>query len=368
MSPSGRQCQRKRYRSAWPGSSGRAGRRGGRRADAGEAVITIAEYGEFALIAAIAERLPPGPGLVLGVGDDAAVLRAPDGRVVATTDMLLEGRHFRREWSSPRDIGAKAAARNLADIAAMGATPTALLVSFAGPGDLKVDWVLELVDGIAEECARAGAGVAGGDTSGADTVMLAVTALGDLAGVAPVTRGGARPGDVVAVAGRLGGAAAGLALLSGGHGSLDDGLGDLISAHRHPAPPYEAGPEAAALGATAMIDVSDGLVADLGHVAAASSVAIRLTWDLIAAGPAAGAGPLDRAAGLLGGADWREWVLAGGDDHALVATFPPETALPERWQIIGDVAESDPGGNGDAGVTLDGRPWGGPRGWQHFRN
>jgi thiamine-monophosphate kinase len=286
--------------------------------------------------------------------------------------MLLEGRHFRREWSRARDVGAKAAARNLADIAAMGARPTALLVSFAGPADLDLDWVLELADGIAEECAAAGAGVAGGDTSGADAVLLAITALGDLAGAAPVTRHGARPGDVVAVAGTLGGAAAGLALLSGGvEGSPDDGTGALIAAHRRPSPPYAAGPEAAALGATAMIDVSDGLLADLGHVAQASGVAIQLSWELIAAGPAAGAEALGRAAGLLGGADWREWVLAGGDDHALAAAFPAGTALPARWSVIGEVAESGAAAAGTAagsspGVTIDGQAWHGPGGWRHF--
>ncbi|MGI9007116.1 MAG: thiamine-phosphate kinase [Streptosporangiaceae bacterium] len=335
-------------------------------AQAREAAITIAEYGEFALIAAIAARFPASPGLVLGIGDDAAVLRAPDGRVVATTDMLLEGRHFRREWSAARDIGAKAAARNLADVAAMGARPTALLVSFAGPGDLEVDWVLELADGIAEECAVAGAGVAGGDTSGADAVLVAITALGDLAGSDPVTRHGARPGDVVAVAGSLGGAAAGLALLSGGiRRSPDDAIAGLIRAHQRPAPPYDAGPEAAALGATAMIDVSDGLLADLGHVARASGVTIQLSWDLVAAGPAAGADELGRAADLLGGADWREWVLAGGDDYALAAAFPAGSVLPERWNVIGAVAEAGQGRSG--AVTVDGQSGSGPGGWQHFR-
>ncbi len=316
------------------------------------------------MIAAIAGRLPPGRGLVLGIGDDAAVVRAPDGRVVATTDMLLEGRHFRREWSSAGDIGAKAAARNLADVAAMGASPTALLVSFAAPGDLAVDWVLELVDGIAQECAAAGAAVAGGDTSGADSVLLAITALGDLGGAEPVTRHGASPGDVVAVAGTLGGAAAGLALLTGGHTSPAGGLGGLIRAHQRPAPPYDAGPEAAALGATAMIDVSDGLLADLGHIAEASGVAVRLSWDQIAAGPAAGAGPLAGAADLLGGVDWREWVLAGGDDHALAASFPAGTALPQRWQVIGAVT-ADGARQRDA-VTIDGQDWPSSRGWQHF--
>src|SRR5215469_3232663 len=139
--------------------------------------------------------------LLVGAGDDAALLRTPDGRVVATTDMVIEGRHFRPDWSTAADIGHKAAARNLADVAAMGAVPTALLVGFAGPGHLAVEWVTELAAGIAAECAQVGAVVAGGDTSSAETVLLAITALGDMVGRDPVTRAGARPGDVVAAAG-----------------------------------------------------------------------------------------------------------------------------------------------------------------------
>ncbi len=123
-----------------------------------------------------------GEYVLVGAGDDAAVLRSPDGRMVATTDLMLEGRHFRTEWSSAADIGHKAAARNLADVAAMGAAPTTLLVAFAGPGHLPVEWVTDLAAGIARECASVGAVVAGGDTSSADKVLIAITALGDLAG------------------------------------------------------------------------------------------------------------------------------------------------------------------------------------------
>ena len=312
------------------------------------------------MIAAIGQRFPSRPELIIGIGDDAAVLRAADGRVVATADMLIEGRHFRREWSGARDIGGKAAARNLADIAAMGASPTALLVSFAGPGDLAVAWVLELAEGIAEESAAAGASVAGGDTSSADVVMLAITALGDLAGREPVTRRGARPGDVVAVAGKLGRAAAGLALLQAGLTSPGPDLEYLIRAHRRPEPPYEAGPQAAALGATSMIDISDGLVADLGHIAVGSEVQIEVDSALLAAEPVVRPGSLARAAALLAGADWLPWVLAGGDDHALAATFPAGTLLPERWTVIGQVTRGD-------GVLVDGRPWDDAGGWEHFR-
>jgi len=227
---------------------------------------TVAGLGEFGLIAALSQWLPRDPRALVGIGDDAAVLAAPDGRVVATTDFLLEGRHFRRDWSAAGDVGRKAAARSLADVAAMGAEPTGLLVALAAPPDLPVSWARELAAGLAAECARAGASVIGGDTARASCVLLAVTGLGDLAGLDPVRRSGAAPGDLVAVAGPLGRAAAGLALLSAGLTRLP-AAAPLVAAQLRPAPPYPAGPQAARLGATAMIDISDGLLADLGHVA-----------------------------------------------------------------------------------------------------
>lgn len=295
---------------------------------------------------------------IVGPGDDAAVLAAPDGRVVATTDLLIEGRHFRRDWSGPADIGGKAAARNLADVAAMGAVPVALLVGLAAPGDLPVSWAEELVSGMAAECGRTGAIIAGGDVSGADIVMLGVTALGDLAGREPVTRAGARPGDVLAVAGALGQSAAGQELLAAG----STGPARLLSAHRWPRPPYDAGPEAAALGATAMIDVSDGLVADTGHVAAASGVGIDLDTSLLAGqvlGPDGGEA-LRAAAASLGRPGPLPWVLTGGEDHALAATFPAGTVLPGRWSVIGQVRSG-------RGIRVDGRPFTDSGGWEHFR-
>ena len=327
---------------------------------------TLAAVGEFGLIKALAAWLPPGPRTLVGIGDDAAVLAVPDGRVVATTDFLLEGRHFRLDWASAADVGHKAAARSLADLAAMGAEPSALLVALAAPADLRLGWARELAAGLADECARAGATVIGGDTARADAVLLAVTGLGDLAGRAPVRRSGAAPGDMVAVAGPLGHAAAGLALLTAG--ISDD---PLIAAHLRPAPPYDAGPEAADLGATAMIDVSDGLLADLGHIAAASGVlidldsaALRPGGDLRTAARAAGSADrhdsdqTERVA-RPGDPDALRWVLTGGEDHSLAATFPPGTRLPSRWRIIGAVREGD-------GVVVDNEPWAGAPGWDHF--
>jgi thiamine-monophosphate kinase len=312
--------------------------------------VTIGDLGEFGFIAEIAAGLPRGTRTVVGIGDDAAVLTAPDGRVVATTDLLVEGLHFRRDWSAPADIGGKAAAQNLADVAAMGAVPVALLVGFAAPGDLPLAWARELVAGIADECALVGAAVVGGDTSGAASVVLAITALGDLAGRDPVTRAGARPGDVLAVAGVLGGSAAGLALLEAGLA----GPAALIAAHRRPRPPYPAGPQAAVLGATSMIDVSDGLLADLGHIARASGVLIDVEAALVPAAPG-----LAAAAAALGGQDPLDWVLTGGEDHALAATFPPGISLPSGWTVAGQVRSGQ-------GVCVNGKPFTGPGGWNHF--
>ena len=347
---------------------------------------SIADLGEWGLIAALKARMPAGALTSVGIGDDSAVVTAPSGSVVAAVDLLIEGRHFRRDWSSAYDIGVKAAARSLADIAAMGAVNTALLVALAAPGTLPARWATELAQGLASEATRAGAGVVGGDTARADAVTLSVTALGDLENRRPVLRSGARPGDMIAVAGPLGHAAAGLALLAAGGPAVSVELSSLVAAQRRPAPPYGAGPEAACLGATAMIDVSDGLLADLGHVAAASGVQINVSSSRLAPDtvlreaaaslpsspefhrttsaysppsipqepPLRGNLSLQNLAAIA-----QEWVLTGGEDHSLVAAFPPGTVLPDRWRAIGEVL---PG----AGVTVDGAPHAGPGGWQHF--
>lgn len=271
-----------------------------------------------------------------------------------STDLLIEGRHFRRDWSSGHDIGRKAAAQNLADIAAMGAVPTSLVVGLGMPPSLPVSWLDGVTDGFREECALVGASVAGGDITRCDLVVIGVTALGDLAGRAPVTRSGARPGDVVAVSGRLGYAAAGLALLEAGLGGTDDpALLEAVEGHRRPRPPYDSGPEAARLGATAMLDVSDGLLQDLGHIAAASGVGLALDPSaFVIADPVA-------AAAKEVGADPLDWVLTGGEDHGLAATFPTSTALPAHWIVIGRVVEGE-------GVQVSGRTYA-SGGWDHFR-
>ncbi|MEH1102456.1 thiamine-phosphate kinase [Micromonospora sp. CPCC 205561] len=312
--------------------------------------MSVADVGEFGLIDRVTARLSYGSTVLLGPGDDAAVVAAPDARVVASTDVLVEGRHFRRDWSGARDVGHRAAAANLADVAAMGARPTALLVALCMPPELEIGWAEELADGLAAEAAKVGASVVGGDMSASPTLTIAVTALGDLAGRAPVTRAGARPGDVLALAGRTGYAAAGLTVLS--RGFRTPRL--LVEAYRRPEVPYEAGPHAARLGATAMIDVSDGLLADVGHVARASGVAVDVRRDAFEVPP-----QMRDAAQALG-VDPYTWLLAGGEDHALAATFPSAVALPPQWRPVGRVTAG-------SGVTVDGRPHDGPAGWDHFR-
>jgi thiamine-monophosphate kinase len=312
--------------------------------------MTIAEAGEFGLIARIVARLEAGPTSLLGPGDDAAVVSAPDGRVVATTDVLVEGRHFRRDWSSAADVGHRAAAANLADIAAMGAAPTALLVGLCAPTDLEVSWAEELAGGLSAEAGLVGASVVGGDMSASPTLTIAVTALGDLRGQDPVLRSGAQPGDVVALAGRTGYAAAGYSVLSRGFRTPKA----FVAAYRRPEVPYSAGTAAARSGATSMIDVSDGLLQDLGHIATASVVGIDIRRDAFTIPD-----QMRDAASALG-VDPYLWILAGGDDHALVATFPPGAAVPAPFTVIGTVHEG-------TGVTVDRAPWQGGTGWDHFR-
>ncbi|HEY7043436.1 MAG TPA: thiamine-phosphate kinase [Nocardioidaceae bacterium] len=315
---------------------------------------TLGDLGEFALVQALTSRFAAADDerVLVGPGDDAAVVTVEGAHVVASLDMLVEGRHFRRDWSSATDIGRKAAAENLSDINAMGGRSTALLVGLGAPGDLEARWAMEFADGLAEESAILAATVIGGDLTQADVVTISITALGFCEhGV--VRRFGARPGDVVAMAGRQGWASAGYAVLARGFRSPRS----VVDAHRRPQPPYDAGPQGAQLGATAMIDVSDGLLQDIGHVATASAVAIDVDsrrFDVPE--------PL-QAVGAALGVDPMRFVLTGGDDYGLVATFPAGTELPQPWRQIGTVHDK-----GEPGVvTVDGEPYDDPTGHQHFR-
>lgn len=314
-----------------------------------EPTESLAGLGEFAVIdRLVADRDQP-PAVALGPGDDAAVLYCPDGTTVVSTDMLVAQRHFRLDWSTPHDVGRKAIAQNAADIEAMGARATAFVVAFGAPGDTPTAQALELADGLWHEAKLLGAGIVGGDLVSAPQWVISVTALGDLDGRRPVPRGGAAVGDTVAVAGDLGRSAAGYVLWHQSIGGFDE----LRRRHLVPEPPYGQGRAAADAGATAMTDVSDGLLADLGHIAEASGVVIDLSTDMLSADRDA----VDAAATAVGVDPWG-WVLGGGEDHALVAAFP--ASPPEGWRVIGRVLDGAPR------VLVDGAEWRGDPGWQSF--
>jgi thiamine-monophosphate kinase len=310
---------------------------------------TLQQLGEFPMIDRLVMGRRQPTGVTVGPGDDAAVVAAPDGRVVITTDMLVEGRHFLLNWSAPRDVGRKAIAQNAADVESMGARATAFVVGFGAPPDTAVAQVQELSDGMWQEAGGLGAGIVGGDLVSSPQWVVSVTALGDLAGRQPVLRSGARAGSVIAVAGELGRSAAGFLVW---HNEID-GFDEVRQRHLVPRPPYGQGAIAAEAGAQAMTDVSDGLLADLGHVAAASGVAINLVGDALRPDVEAVAAVADAT-----GADPWSLVLSGGEDHALVGCFPG--AVPPGWRVIGTVSD------GAAGVSVDGRTWNGPAGWQSF--
>jgi thiamine-monophosphate kinase len=327
--------------------------------------LTVGDAGEDGLVAALLARYGPAPDwLAVPAGDDAAVLDLPAGGIVVSTDTLVEGEDFRRAWSGGHDVGVKTAAQNLIDVAAMGARPLALLVSLAAPADLPASWADALAGGLAEECARAGATMVGGDLSAAPQVVVTGTAIGVLDGLPAIRRAGARPGDAVALAGPVGRSAAGLALLGAGRAD-DRQFAGLVADHLRPQPPYEAGPRAARCGATAMIDTSDGLLRDAGRVAAASRVRLDLDPGSLVPDEEL------RAAGDLLGIDPLAWVLAGGEDHALLACFPRGVVLPEGFVAIGSALPADggqgPDGEGEPGVLVGGRAWPGETGWRHFR-
>ena len=311
---------------------------------------SIADVGEFGLIDLITAGLRPSGPVLLGVGDDAAVLRLT-GDLAVSTDTMVENVHFRRDWSSAHDVGRKAVSACVADGEAMGAVPVGVVVSLAAPAETPTLWVTGFAEGVRAECETAGVQLIGGDTTSAPLLVITATVLADLDGMAPVTRGGARPGQVVAMAGRTGWAAAGVAVLGRGFRSPRA----VGPAHRVPEPPYGAGRVAALAGASALIDVSDGLLADLGHVARRSGVTIDLASAAFEV-----AEPQKAVAAAIGGGDPLAFQLTGGDDHALVGTFDPGR-VPSGWRVIGRVVA------GDSVVLVDGDAWeGADRGWQHF--
>lgn len=322
-----------------------------------DAETTVGELSEGQILRGILDRLPASTAPV-GPGDDAAVLAVPDGRVVATTDTLVHGPDFRLAWSSPFDLGFKAAAVNLADVAAMGARPIALLVALAMPDATPVSFVRGFADGLAAACAELApdCAVEGGDLTVSDTLTIAVTALGSLDGRDPVRRSGARVGDGVYVIGELGEAARGLAVLferftdaagapialtAEARAALDPADARAVSRQLTPRPPLGDAVRAAGSGATAMMDLSDGLVLDATRLADASDVTLALDAATLGEDPAR--------------------ALDGGEDHGFLVTFAADADPIGRR--VGTVVTRQ-----DEAVTVDGRAWTGRGGWDPYRD
>lgn len=322
------------------------------------AAQTLAHLTEAGVLARTVSRAAMPPWVEVGPGDDAAVVRLPSARLVASTDTLSEGHDFLLEATRPAWIGRKAAVQNLADIAAMGARPSALVVAVTAPASTPVDVLRGISDGLAERAGRDGAAVVGGDLGAGDALSITVTALGSLPqGAAPILRSGAADGEVLAIGSPLlGRSAAGLAWILAGRAD-EAGAAELVAWHNAPDPDLALGWGTAPGRATAMIDLSDGLVRDGGRIAAASHAVLDLDGGALAGDAAS----LAAAAGELGADPW-EWVLHGGEEHAMIATFAADL-VPEGFRVIGRVRAPAP--DEEPRMLLDGREI--PReGFDHF--
>jgi thiamine-monophosphate kinase len=289
--------------------------------------------------------------LILGIGDDGAVISASDEPSVLTTDCAIEGIHFKREWSSLREIGAKVAAANLADVYAMGGVPKFLLVAAAIPKGASNE-IFELAEGIAAEADLVDAQIIGGDLSSSEKIMITITAVGTT--VKPVKRSGAKVGDLVVVTGLTGWSNAGLNLLQRGLTNSDK----AISEFKKPNPPYSSA-EKLALVANSMCDVSDGLLSEANQVGKASSVTLEIDPELIS--KLAGFSELAKLGGEISSDHW-EWVLSGGEDHQFLATVPADSDYQKHGAFkIGTVKA-----HGKKFVELVGRELPNEVGFSHF--
>jgi len=283
---------------------------------------------ESEMIAALAHVFASAdPNLIVGIGDDGAVIKASSANLVAATDMAVEGVHFKRDWSTLHQIGAKLAAANLADIVAMGATPKYLLVSAGLPADFDVEKIAELAHGIKAEADLLGVHIIGGDISKSSELVISITALGEVQ--SPVKRGGAQVGDLVVLSNLTGASAAGLAQLRAGISTSA-----FIQAHKKPVIDYMMGAQFAAptTRVNSMCDVSDGLLVSLEDIASASGVAIEIDMNTFAG--ISGFTELSNCAAAQG-MDVFEWILTGGEDHAFIATT--SMPIPSGATVIGKV-------------------------------
>ena len=322
--------------------------------------LQVAQIGEGALIAALGEifgevqNLKNQKNLLFGIGDDGAVLAPSELATVATMDLAVEDVHFKTDWSTAYQIGSKVAVSNIADIYAMGGDPHSLLVGISLTGKEEVDWVLDLARGIAEEAKKVGVQVIGGDTVRGEKITIAITALGNTN--EPIYRSGAKIGDQLVVSGLPGASAAGLALLKADKRKL---FPEIVNAHLQPSVDGKKAHALISAGATAMCDLSDGLLVDVSRISDASGVAIKINLDHLDLTSLADAG---NALAV----DPMSWVLTSGEEHLFIATLPPSSALPEGVLRIGEVVQgSGVEVIGEFSETLKG--FGStPKEWQHF--
>jgi thiamine-monophosphate kinase len=312
------------------------------------------------------------PGVVVGIGDDAAVVEPGSGSLVLTTDLLAEGVHFERGAISARDLGAKAITVNVSDVAAMAASPRYALVALAAPADVEAAWVVELFGGMREASAEYGLALVGGDTNRADLLVLSVAVVGEVAPGRALVRSGARPGDRIVVTGELGGAAGGLVLSRAEPDVTSVALSApwgraLVEALERPVARVGEAQVLARSGATAMMDLSDGFAKDLSRLCEASGVGARVHVEAV---PVSGA-LADGAAAL--GVDARTLALSGGEDYELLATLPAGSVgdaaarLSEDFGVglsdVGEITEEP----GLVSVDAEGRVSElEPSGWDHF--
>lgn len=302
---------------------------------------TLATLGENEALKRTVSRLKKSENTIVGSGDDAAVVKTSNDRFVVTTDTMIEGNDFKTEWSSAFDLGWKAVATNISDVAAMGAQPTALVVALAVPKETEITWLEQFADGLQAAVNHfcPNAEIVGGDLAQSNQIVIAVTAHGDLEGREPILRTGAKPGDILAVAGTLGQAACGLSLLQSGNADAISAYDDWVNIQKRPMPPIQSGIEAT--NATSMLDISDGLAKDAARISKASSVKLTINKQALDGYCAR----LDDVAARLE-VNALDWVLFGGEDHSLLATFPEDATIPRSFKPIGKVEAGE-------GVYLD---------------
>ena len=311
---------------------------------------TLETLGENEALRRTVSRLKRTDVSIVGSGDDAAVVKTSNNRFVVTTDTMIEGHDFRLDWSSAYDLGWKAVATNVSDVAAMGARPTSLVVALAVPKETEITWLENFADGLQAALTKFAptAEIVGGDLAQSPNTVIAVTAHGDLEGRDPILRTGAKPGDILAVAGTLGQAACGLALLQSENKDAISAYDNWVDVQKRPNPPIQTAQEATQ--ATSMLDISDGLAKDAHRIALASGVRLVLSEQDLKGFCAV----LDDVAARLD-RNSLDWVLFGGEDHSFLATFPTGSSLPRSFKQIGKVEQG-------LGVFLDGKELAN-RGW-----